>query len=83
MNMKAMALIVIWRRRLAAGALLLGLLLPACVFAAEQGSFLVVSDIHFNPMADDAIAGKLAVPRQDAGVHGANVRRAFPRGAGH
>ena len=60
MNMKAMAIIGIWRRRLAAGALLLGLLLPACVFAAEQGSFLVVSDIHFNPLADDAIAGKLA-----------------------
>src|SRR6185369_8220250 len=60
MNMKTMALIGLWRRRLAAGALLLGLLLPACVFAAELGSFLVVSDIHFNPLANDAIAGKLA-----------------------
>ncbi|HXE95439.1 MAG TPA: metallophosphoesterase [Dongiaceae bacterium] len=49
-----------WRGWLAASMMLLGLLSPLSSFAAGPGNFLVVSDIHFDPLADDSIAGKLA-----------------------
>ncbi|HXE96315.1 MAG TPA: metallophosphoesterase [Dongiaceae bacterium] len=65
MSIRPMAIIGKWRGWLAAGMMLLGLLSPLSSFAAGQGNFLVVSDIHFDPLADDSIAGKLATARLD------------------
>ena len=42
------------------GILVVGMLFPHSTFADGEGNFLVVSDIHFDPLADDSIAGKLA-----------------------
>lgn len=55
----------IWRSWLALGLLLAGLLSPLNVLAEQEGNFLVVSDIHFDPLADDALAGKLATAGVD------------------
>src|SRR6185369_4806657 len=65
MSFRPMAIIGMWRWWLAAGMLFLGLLSTVCSFAAGQGNFLVVSDIHFDPLADDSIAGKLAASGLD------------------
>jgi sphingomyelin phosphodiesterase acid-like 3 len=64
MNIR-MAITGEWRGWLAACMLLLGLLSPLSSFAAGQGNFLIVSDIHFDPLADDSIAGKLAAAGPD------------------
>ena len=53
------------RYRLIIGMLLLGLCSPQGSIAAGENNFLVVSDIHFNPLADDSIAGKLATTGLD------------------
>jgi sphingomyelin phosphodiesterase acid-like 3 len=55
----------IWRWRLVVGLLLMGLWAPLSSFAAGENNFLVVSDIHFNPLADDSIAEKLAAASLD------------------
>jgi sphingomyelin phosphodiesterase acid-like 3 len=61
MIIQRMTIISIGRNLLAAGVLLLlGLLTPLNAFASGPGRFLAVSDIHFNPLADDSIAGTLA-----------------------
>ncbi|HSG23974.1 MAG TPA: metallophosphoesterase [Azonexus sp.] len=54
-----------WRGALVVGLLLVGLFAPLGASAASAGNILVVSDIHFDPLADDAIAGKLATTGLD------------------
>ncbi len=65
--MSIFPMVITGKRRwwLAVGMLLLGLLSPLSLFAAGQGNFLVVSDIHFDPLADDSIAEKLAAAGLD------------------
>jgi len=55
-----MAIDRMWRCGLVVGIVVAGLLSPLSTFAAGAGNFQVVSDIHFDPLADDSIAGKLA-----------------------
>lgn len=60
-----MAIDRMWRCGLVVGILVAGLLSPLSTFAAGAGNFQVVSDIHFDPLADDSIAEKLATAGLD------------------